>query len=71
MNTPVTHPALAHTACPTCETIGSLRLGQVLVARPLGSFSLAGAQAKVSAYWAPALSCGTEGCDFKEIAKPT
>lgn len=45
-------------ACPACKAPpGSLRLTGGLQARPLGSFSLAGAQMKVSARSVPVLTC--------------
>lgn len=54
--------------CPKCKvstriTPGAMRVEPVLVARPLGSFSLAGAQMKVSARSALRLSCNH--CDFE------
>ena len=60
---------LKSVSCPTCGRIGTLRLGSTLVAKPIGSFSLAGAQMKVSATEMPQLTCSADGCDFREIAK--
>lgn len=51
-------------ACPDCKTVGSVELTMRLVARPLGSFSLAGHQMKTSAVNMPVLACTTEGCGF-------
>ena len=39
-----------------------------LVAQPIGSFSLAGAQMKVSAREVPHLVCSTDGCGFTKAA---
>ncbi len=49
--------------CPRC-LIGPLVLRSMLVADPTGTYSLAGAQAKVSAALHAVLSCETPGCTF-------
>jgi hypothetical protein len=51
--------------CPVCGAHGTLRLSQTLQAKPLGTFSLAGAQMKVSAQLRPVLSC--TACDLKMV----
>jgi len=43
--------------CPNCYTPGSLSIKVELAAKPVGDFSLAGAQIKVSAFEVPVLSC--------------
>ena len=50
------------TPCPSCGVKG-LRIEYRLTAKPLGSFSLAGAQMKVSAVRVPWLICGTCGVE--------
>lgn len=57
---------LSQVECPGCAEKG-LFLTKVLAARPIGDFSLAGAQMKLSAHEVPALKCGF--CDWTEIAK--
>lgn len=57
---------LSQVECPGCTEKG-LFLTKVRAARPIGDFSLAGAQMKVSAYEVPALKCSF--CDWTEIAK--
>lgn len=48
--------------CPACSTPpGSLSLTETLEARPLGTWSLAGAQLKTSARSAPVLNCSVCG----------
>jgi hypothetical protein len=54
--------------CPNCGEC-NLFLGSGLRARPIGSFSLAGAQMKVSANTVPALRCSTPECDFIKFPK--
>lgn len=54
-------------ACPDCGTVGSLALGTRLTARPLGTWSLAGAQLKTSATEIPVLECSTQGCGFVKL----
>ena len=56
---------LEEVTCPGCGEIGDMEIEwrDTLVARPLGTFSLAGQQLKVSADWARwpwlvCLSCG-------------
>jgi hypothetical protein len=48
--------------CPNCASTGGLTLSPVLVARPAGSYSLAGAQDKTAATQAARLSCA--GCGW-------
>lgn len=47
--------------CPQCGAVGTVDLTPVLVAKPLGSFSLAGAQLKVPAWSGYALVCSACG----------
>lgn len=54
---------LSSVTCKYCGTSGKVRLEMRLVAKELGTFSLAGAQPKVSAYrwpWAVCDACGHE-----------
>ena len=58
-------PTPAETPCPRCGHIG-LEVGPKMRARPIGSFSLAGQQMKVSArlelrWWCPQEDCPAEG----------
>jgi hypothetical protein len=46
--------------CGNCGTVGQLRIEHRMVARPIGSFSLAGQQMKVSARLWPYMVC--DGC---------
>jgi len=43
--------------CPSCGTVGSMRIDQALQARPVGSFSLAGYMTKFTAQSVPILRC--------------
>lgn len=55
--------------CPQCGTTG-FRVEFILAAKPLGTFSLAGAQMKTSAVRAPKIICGlTEdtGCGASAV----
>lgn len=57
---PITHVRWASIDFPhPCETCGSreTKLGETITAHPLGSFSLAGVQMKVSATSAPTVVC--------------
>lgn len=47
--------------CPQCGSRDAISLRPVLVAKPVGSFSLAGAQMKVSAQTGAVVECG---CGF-------
>lgn len=49
--------SLIDSACPQCEQTGTLSISDVLEARPLGTFSLSGANMKVSARNRPVLTC--------------
>lgn len=60
---------LAGKSCPQCEAVGTLSVQWKLVARPLGSHSLAGAQVKLSARETPHLECSA--CEFSEAGEPT
>jgi len=56
------------TACPVCHERGQVSVRKVLRAKPVGSFSLAGAQMKFSAYDDLEYSCA--GCGAKGPAEP-
>jgi hypothetical protein len=64
---------LAMSPCPECgERTLQLVFREGLVAKPLGSFSLAGMQPKVSAHkvmW-PWAVCSRPECSFEKKAKP-
>lgn len=47
--------------CPECGAVGTVALAPVMVAKPMGSFSLAGAQLKVSAWSGHVLTCSACG----------
>lgn len=47
--------------CPRCGSQGTLAVGVQLVAKPIGSFSLAGAQDKVSAVEVARADCSACG----------
>jgi hypothetical protein len=53
--------------CPECGTVGTVALRPVMVAKPLGSFSLAGAQMKVSARQGWELACSA--CSFRVLGQ--
>jgi hypothetical protein len=53
--------------CPECGTVGTVALRPVMVAKPLGSFSLAGAQMKVSARQGWELACSA--CPFRVLGR--
>lgn len=57
---------LATVPCPQCEAVGTLSVEWRLVARPIGSHSLAGAQVKLSAQNTPHLVCSE--CGFSKAA---
>lgn len=62
----VAGPALESVPCPSCARVGSLGLADRLVARPLGTWSLAGRQMKASAVWEVHIVCGADGCEFEK-----
>lgn len=54
--------------CPKCGAPpGSLELGEVIVPRPIGTFSLSGSTMKVSAHAAPVLRC--TGCGLHIVGR--
>ena len=55
-------------ACPACGQRGNVTIRRVLQAKPVGSFSLAGAQMKFSAIDALEARCGA--CGHKGPAAP-
>jgi hypothetical protein len=60
-------PDLSTLPCPQCENVGTLYIGTVLQAKPIGSFSLAGNQMKVSANAVPGIRCSS--CSFVKPAR--
>lgn len=68
INTENADAVLSQIPCPNCD-LRNLYLGTGLVARPVGSFSLAGAQMKFSARDVPAIRCRTEDCNFVKFPK--
>lgn len=58
--------ALADVTCPDCRVVGALDLVWKLEPAPLGTYSLAGVQSKVSAARVPYLECP---CGFSERGK--
>ena len=58
---------IEETPCPTCNRVGTLYVEVKLVAKPIGSFSLAGAQTKVTAESKPFLLCSV--CHFTKMGK--
>ncbi len=59
----------ASTACPTCRKRHVLDIKAILQARPLGTYSLAGAQVKVSAVMVWRAVCTTVDCGFTARAE--
>ncbi len=58
--------------CPQCRTQGTISVRLVLVAKPLGSFSLAGEQMKVSARRAAVAECSSCGLSVSgHLENPT
>jgi hypothetical protein len=53
--------------CPECGAAGTVVLRPVIVAKPLGTFSLAGAQMKVSAWRGWELACSA--CSFRVLGQ--
>jgi hypothetical protein len=54
------------TPCPDCGAVGNLHIDIRLVAKPPGTFSLAGNQMKVSASQLPVLECP---CGFSLVGE--
>lgn len=54
--------SINRTPCPGCGMINNLYISVEFVAQPIGSFSLAGMQMKVSGRERPVLKC--RNCDF-------
>lgn len=59
---------LTDVPCPRCQNT-TLVVEDRLEARPLGTWSLSGAQLKTSAVAWPYAVCHTEGCGFTKRAK--
>lgn len=53
--------------CPKCGALGTVELRPVMVAKPVGTFSLAGAQTKVSAWRGWELGCSV--CSFRVLGQ--
>lgn len=53
--------------CPECHTKGALRVFSRLQAKPIGEFSLAGAQTKFSATEVPVLGCRV--CTYEVVGR--
>jgi hypothetical protein len=51
--------------CPRCQASGTISVRRVLTAKPLGTFSLAGAQIKVSAVESAVAECSA--CDLSVV----
>jgi hypothetical protein len=60
---PATNP------CPECRESGGMAVREVLVAKPLGTFSLSGTQMKVSARWGWEFRCGKCGASAPAAPK--
>lgn len=60
---------LHETACPGCKHIGGLTLENILHAKPIGEWSLAGAQTKFTGEWKPVITCQIEGCQFTRTGR--
>lgn len=65
----VSGPDLSGFACPSCARVGTLTLEDRLVALPMGTWSLAGVQDKVSAVMVAHIVCSAEGCGFVKAPK--
>ena len=50
-------PTAAESPCPVCSARNTLKITMRLVANPVGSFSIAGAQTKFTARELPVLDC--------------
>ena len=57
-------PDLREVLCPLCVRPGGLKIHLEFLSKPLGTFSLAGAQMKLSVREVPVLSCGQPGCNL-------
>lgn len=55
--------------CPNCGVTGTLQIVQRLLAKPIGSHSLAGVQLKTTAIEWPFLMCTVNGCGFQQVAE--
>lgn len=61
-------PTAETSQCPRCHAgPGTLQIRSTLQARPIGEFSLAGAQMKVSAVEVPVLTCSA--CDLHIVGR--
>lgn len=55
------------TPCPQCKTIGVLNVEEIFYTKPIGSYSLAGVQMKLTGEWCPVLTCSA--CDLVRKGK--
>lgn len=62
-------PPLETVLCPKCTYPGGLVLEKRLIAKPVGSFPLAGNQMKLSAVLAPVLKCTLPGCGMVLVGR--
>lgn len=60
---------IAQATCPGCQTKGTLSIVMKMVAMPIGGFSLAGTQPKVTARELPVLVCSDANCTFNVIGR--
>jgi hypothetical protein len=58
---------ITRTACPKCKEVGYLHIITRFVAKPLGTWSLAGAQVKTTGSMKPILKC--HNCDFDLVGE--
>ena len=57
-------PELEKVLCPKCTHPGGLAIHLEFHSKPIGTFSLAGAQMKLSVRQVPVLSCSLPGCNL-------
>lgn len=58
---------ITRTACPTCKVIGYLYMTSRFIIKPIGTWSLAGAQVKTTGTMAPVLKC--HNCDLDIVGQ--
>jgi hypothetical protein len=59
--------SIDRTPCPECHLVEKLYIDIQLVAKPIGEFSLAGAQMKFSGKTCPVLKC--RNCEFELVGE--
>lgn len=57
------------TPCPRCTTVGTLYINIEFIAKPIGTWSLSGAQVKASGWMKPVLRCRHNHCEFKLVGE--